>query len=92
MSTVKITGVILNIFSEEKYGHNFVKRRMWIQENRPNPNTWTIELWNADVNKAFEFSAADMVECECSVLGKLIDKPGMQIVINILHCINIKKV
>lgn len=93
MNTIKLTGVILNIFSEEKYGiHGFVKRRVWIQENKPKPNTWTVELWNADVNKAFDFNASDMVECECEVLGKLIDKANAQVVINILHCINIHKV
>lgn len=94
INTTTIEGVIYKINNTERYT-DFFKRTFWVQElNVKYPNTWQLEMWHDDTEILNEFSIHDIVQCEATLKGKLLEKRGSgeQFVINILKCDSIIKI
>lgn len=88
MNTATISGVIYKINHIEQYA-DFTKRVFWVQElNIKYPNTWQLEMWHDDVAILSSFRENDIVSCEVTIKGKILENKNTRkdYVINILKC------
>jgi hypothetical protein len=94
MPSIKITGVIKNIFPSEVYGNNFEKKVFYLKEpdTEKYPQTFSIELHQGDTNKLDSFSYGDVVTCHINIKGREWVKGERSGCINTLQCWKIELV
>lgn len=94
---IKLSGKIQKIFEPESFGNQekkFEKQQFWLQEvgtESKYTNTWSMELWNADIQMSESLQEGDFVTCYVDIKGKYYEKNGKEGVIVSLKCWNFEK-
>lgn len=91
--TVKITGMITDIFPPEIRG-NFEKCVVWIQEPGTDARRehWALEFWQGDATIPESFKVGQMVTCNVDIKGKHWSKDGRSGIIVTLKCFKMDRV
>ena len=89
---IKLSGNLKKVFPSVIFG-SFEKRFIWLEEvSEKYPNTFQLELWQADCNMIDNYKEGDYVSCYIDIKGKQFTKrDGDEGVINTLKCWNIEK-
>lgn len=91
MPTIKLTGVITDIFPVETFP-NFSKRVFWLKEpdTERYPQHWSLELHTADIDRLKGMDIGDRLECEVEVRGRKYVRRGEEVIAMSLRCVGIR--
>ncbi|MFB5946097.1 DUF3127 domain-containing protein [Albibacterium profundi] len=90
--TIKITGIIKDVFPVETYG-NFTKRVIWVEEIEQNYNsTFQVEFNQNKIQELKGIKSGDVVEIDADLTGRYVAKNGKEYVFNSVNGWRIKKI
>lgn len=93
MSTIKLTGILTDIFPAQNVTPQFTKRTFWVKEPDTNqyPQHWEVEMHNEDIKRLQGFAPGDLVEVEVEVRGRQYTRNGSKNIFNSLKCVGLGK-
>lgn len=91
MPTIKLTGVITDIFPVETFP-NFSKKVFWLKEpdTERYPQHWAIELHTIDIDRLKGMDIGDRLECEVEVRGRKYKRGYEEAIAMSLRCVGIR--
>lgn len=93
MATIKLVGIVTDVFPTQNVTNNFTKRVFWVKEPDSNqyPQHWEVELHNDEAKRLQGYAAGDPVEVEVEVRGRQYTRQGSRCIFTSLKCVGLRK-
>lgn len=94
MQTIKMTGIVTDVFPLELKGNDFSKRVFWLKEpdREQYPQHWELELHNDDTKRIDRLDVGLKVECEVELRGRKWDNGEKAKIFHTLKCVGFRPI
>lgn len=94
MPTIKLIGILTDVFPVENINPNFCKKAFWVKQpgTERYPNHWEFELHQQDTGRLKGFEIGDTVEAEVEIHGRKWNGQGKEKIFITLKCVGLAKV